>query len=178
MAIDQIVFNHNSESDPSDASPPPDLVKIPPTDLIPPTKAEESPIPFREKYPSEDKPRFVSPRLTIRLLFRRAQRYVGDIWKSYWEKPKLSPCATQVTLRRMARTRKLVTVLGRLLGTKSDVVTQIRKRLTRTAHAGHSSEELEVAIYMGDIQGQSFHDTFCLSTNPFQQIISLHFRML
>jgi magnesium transporter len=105
-----------------------------------------------EKYSSEDKPRFVSPRLTIRLLFCRAQRFVGDIWKSYWEKPKPSPSATQLTLRRMARTRKLVTVLGRLLGTKSDVVTQIRKRLTRSAHAGHTSEELEVAIYMGDVQ--------------------------
>ena len=178
MAIDHIVYNHNSEPYLSDGPLPADLVKIPPTDLIPPDKAEESPEPRIEKTTLEDKPDFVSPRLTIPPLFHRARRYVWDIWRSYWETPKPSPSATQLTLRRMARTRKLVTMLGRLLGTKSDVVTQIRKRLTRSAHAGHTSEELEVAIYMGDVQGQSFCVASRLSTHSFQQIISLHFRML
>ncbi|TRM60169.1 hypothetical protein BD626DRAFT_505699 [Schizophyllum amplum] len=61
-------------------------------------------------------------------------------------------------LRRMARTRRLVTQLVRLLASKSEVVTQITKRLLTTARRagvgrGTSPEErLEVAIYMGDVQ--------------------------
>lgn len=156
MAIDHIVYNLNSEFDPSDAVPSTDLVKPAPIDLIPPTKVEESPISqnnvesrLEEKYPL---PHFVSPPLTIRLLLRRGQRHVANIWKQYREKPNIPPGATQLTLRRMVRTRKLVTALGRLLGTKSDVVTQLRKRLMRSAQGEHTSEALEVAIYMGDVQ--------------------------
>ena len=158
MAIDLIVYNHNSEFNPSDAVPSVDLVKLPQTDLIPPTKVEEPPI--SEKYPL---PRSISP-LTIRLLLCRAQRHLANIWRQYWKKPNISPGATQLTLRRMVRTRKLVTGLGRLLGTKSDVVTQIRKRLMRSAQGEHTSEALEVAIYMGDVQGQRLRDAESLAS--------------
>lgn len=184
MAIDHIVYNLNSGFDPSDAVPSADLVKLPPTGLIPPTKVGESPISPKnvEKYPLPD---FVSSPLTIRPLIRRARRHIADIWKQYWEKPDIPPSATQLTLRRMVRTRRLVTALGRLLGTKSDVVTQIRKRLMRSAQ-GDTGEALEVAIYMGDVQGQRLRDAeslgsfICLVFPPnfFQQIIFLHFRML
>jgi magnesium transporter len=159
MAIDHIVYNLNSGLDPSDAVPSADLVKLPPTDLIPPTKVGESLISPNnvEKYPL---PHFVSSPLTIRPLFRRARRH---IWRQLWEKPDIPPSATQLTLRRMVRTRRLVTALGRLLGTKSDVVTQIRKRLMRSAQ-GDTGEALEVAIYMGDVQGRRFRDAESLGS--------------
>jgi hypothetical protein len=107
---------------------------------------------LREAY----RPRFVSPRLSPRLLYRRLKRHVGNGWRAlWWAKAESLPSARQTTLRRMARTRKLVTVLGRLLATKSDVVTQIRKRLAKAGAGVHGSEELEVAVYMGDVQGAS-----------------------
>lgn len=173
MAIDSIVYNHNSEFNPSDAIPSVDLVKLPQTDLVPPTKVKESLI--SEKYPL---PHLVSPPLTIRLLLRRAQCQVANTWGQYWKKPNISPGATQLTLRRMVRTRKLVTGLGRLLGTKSDVVTQIRKRLTRSAQGEHTSEALEIAIYMGDVQGQCLRNAeymSCLTTEfiPTDHILTL-----
>ena len=65
-----------------------------------------------------------------------------------------------MTLRRMAKTRRLVTNLGRSLAGKSEVVTRIRKRLLQQGfgpalgNGGSKSEELEVAIYMGDIHGE------------------------
>jgi magnesium transporter len=64
-------------------------------------------------------------------------------------------------LRRMASTRRLVTSLTRLLGTKSEVVSQIRKRLTGGAMMGLNMGPFEqvlaaeVSIYLGDIQGLS-----------------------
>lgn len=70
--------------------------------------------------------------------------------------PVATPTATASTLRQMARTRRLVTSLGRLLASKSEVVAQIKKRLLKTGTLDPSvnAEELEVAMYMGDIQGK------------------------
>lgn len=64
---------------------------------------------------------------------------------------------TAVTLRRMARTRRLVTSLTRLLATKSEVVAQIQKRLLTSGRSGLGNgagkdDDIEVAIYMGDVQ--------------------------
>lgn len=61
-------------------------------------------------------------------------------------------------LRRMARARRLVTSLTRLLATKSEVVTQIRKRLLTSGsaalgNASDSAEDAEVAIHLSDVQG-------------------------
>ncbi|KAJ6575072.1 hypothetical protein B0H19DRAFT_1127021 [Mycena capillaripes] len=64
-----------------------------------------------------------------------------------------SPTAS--TLHRMARARRLVTSLSRLLATKSEVVAQLRKRLLTSVQSGSSSgdvERAEVAIYLGDVQ--------------------------
>ncbi|KAL5535391.1 hypothetical protein ACEPAF_3485 [Sanghuangporus sanghuang] len=66
---------------------------------------------------------------------------------------------TLKTLLRIAAMRRIVTSLGRLLGTKGEVIAQIRKRLI-LASVGTNSVNLglgavldgEVAIYMGDIQ--------------------------
>ncbi|KIK28576.1 hypothetical protein PISMIDRAFT_38407, partial [Pisolithus microcarpus 441] len=59
--------------------------------------------------------------------------------------------ATMTTLRRIARTRRLVTSLTRLLASKSEVVSRISKRyLNGTAVV--QSDDVEIAMYMGDVQ--------------------------
>ncbi|KAI5121265.1 hypothetical protein M0805_002310 [Coniferiporia weirii] len=67
--------------------------------------------------------------------------------------------STSKTLLRMAATRRIVTSLGRLLGTKGDVIAQIRKRLLASSVEASSAglglgvaDGGEVAMYMGDIQ--------------------------
>lgn len=61
-------------------------------------------------------------------------------------------------LIRMARTRKLVTALTRLLASKNEVVTAIRKRLigSGSVKEGKMEENAEVAMYLGDVQGVFF----------------------
>ncbi|KAJ7783743.1 hypothetical protein DFH07DRAFT_935292 [Mycena maculata] len=71
---------------------------------------------------------------------------------------KAAQTPTASTLHRMARARRLVTSLSRLLAAKSEVVAQLRKRLMTSAQSGASStsgegaESVEVAIYLGDVQ--------------------------
>ncbi|KAJ7706222.1 hypothetical protein B0H17DRAFT_1036260 [Mycena rosella] len=73
-------------------------------------------------------------------------------WKAASPTPA-SPSPTASTLHRMARARRLVTSLSRLLATKSEVVAQLRKRLM-SAHtgSGDNNDGVEVAIYLGDVQ--------------------------
>ena len=64
----------------------------------------------------------------------------------------------------MARTRRLVTSLARLLATKSEVVAQIRKRLLSSNPSGlgngaSEDDDTEIAIHMGDVQGTFFLET-------------------
>ncbi|KAF7347867.1 hypothetical protein MVEN_01544600 [Mycena venus] len=64
---------------------------------------------------------------------------------------------TGLTLHRMARARRLVTSLSRLLASKSEVVAQLRKRLLTSSQSGSTSssgdvERAEVAMYLGDVQ--------------------------
>lgn len=77
--------------------------------------------------------------------------------------------ASPSPLVRMASTRRLVTSLTRLLGSKSEVVSQTRKRLAQGGGLTRSDDMLseqgmagEVGIYLGDIQGsfQSFFLSF------------------
>jgi len=167
-AIDHLVYAGNPEQvletipsmDPASSSPQLLSVKSDPyTEKIFINESNENCTPaerFRDTFRRETqskRPRFTRPRLNLRLLFRRAKRHVSHAWEEFWARPVLAPSATQLTLRRMARTRKIVTVLGRLLATKSDVITQIRKRLTKSASEGNNGEEFEIAIYMGDVQG-------------------------
>lgn len=73
----------------------------------------------------------------------------------------LGRLATFQTLLRMANTRRLVTSLGRLLATKSEVIGQLRKRLHGSAgnmvdwDEGDMAGGQEVGIYLGDVQGVS-----------------------
>ncbi|KAJ7169842.1 hypothetical protein C8R46DRAFT_897196 [Mycena filopes] len=64
--------------------------------------------------------------------------------------PSRSPTAS--TLHRMARARRLMTSLSRLLATKSEVVAQLRKRLLTASDDKGDADRAEVAIYLGDVQ--------------------------
>lgn len=115
---------------------------------------------LNEKSPSVGgsiRPRFAAPRWTFPLIFRRIRRTFTKRWRRIATPSEAPPSATTLTLRQMARARRLVTSLSRLLASKSEVVTQIRKRLLKTGTSGLGNgtkvEELEVAIYMGDVQG-------------------------
>jgi len=112
--------------------------------------------------------RFSLPRPTIPLFFRRFKRAISSVRTSVSFSFELRKSAggstTTSKLRRMARTRKLVTSLTRLLASKSEVVAQIRKRLLTTGQSGLGNgagkdDDVEVAIYMGDVQGMSFYTT-------------------
>jgi len=175
IAIDQTIFSNEGDISQMDSSV--DPIKLS-SDVS--TEVEK---PSMEKIVSVEKislaervresyhTRFASPRLSIRLTFRRFRRRIS-FWKGFWTKAEAPPSGTQLTMRRMARAKKLVTVLGRLLNAKSDVITGIKKRLVKavesggTGHKGQVPDELEVVIYMGDIQGQRYaahsnSPTFC-----------------
>lgn len=159
MAIEELVFSATAVSASTDAS----------TDASPPISAEEFEKPrrmfsvsetvsFSEKSSVEGsmRPRFAAPKWTLHLLSRRIRRFFMRHWRRRAKSREAPSTATALTLRQMARTRRLVTSLGRLLASKSEVVTQIKKRLLKTGTSGSSSvsaEELEVAMYMGDIEG-------------------------
>lgn len=106
------------------------------------------------------RPRFASPRVSFSLLLRRARRHFKNAWRGLWNKTDITSTTT-FTVRRMARAKKLIAVLGRLLNSKSDVITGIKKRLMKAidskpigmAHK-RTPEELEIALYMSDIQGK------------------------
>ncbi|KAJ3987781.1 hypothetical protein F5890DRAFT_679574 [Lentinula detonsa] len=97
---------------------------------------------------------FALSRPPLPLLYRRFLRYMRSFWQPSPSTEKSVPSSTMITLRRMARTRRLVTSLTRLLATKSEVVAQIRKRLLTGLGNGNAgnSEDAEVAMYMGDVQ--------------------------
>ena len=100
-------------------------------------------------------------RLPISLYIRRARRFlksklfkkstgtgVGEPWI-----PQQANPATR-TVYRMAKIRKLVTSLTRLLSTKADLIRQIRKRLVTGGEWSLDSDP-ELYIHLGDILGQS-----------------------
>jgi len=119
------------------------------------------------------RPRFLFPRPSVPLVFGQLRRFMLTSGSFILRKKMGYRANTTTTLRRMTRTRRLVTSLSRLLATKADVVTHIQKRLMRAGHSGlgngtSKGEEFEVAIYMGDVQGKRngppvfyHHKIFC-----------------
>lgn len=98
------------------------------------------------------------PGFSIGFDFRRLRLAFARRPQGSSSSPQPRPSTTYITIRRMARTRRLVTSLVRLLATKSEVVSQIQKRLLISNHAGLGNrtskhDDVEVAIYMGDVQG-------------------------
>ncbi|KAF9270119.1 hypothetical protein L218DRAFT_1071607 [Marasmius fiardii PR-910] len=96
--------------------------------------------------------RFALPRPPIPLMRKRVLRFLRSRLKLSRNDKPTPLSATSVNLRRIARTRKLVTLLNRLLASKADVIAQIRKRMLSGLAGSKSTEQLEVAIYMGDVQ--------------------------
>lgn len=97
----------------------------------------------------------------LRSFIRRLRPRISGQKDTERPENRSSVSPTQKTLLKMAATRRIVTSLGRLLSTKGDVVSQIRKRLlSQHTQAGKSdlplsaSEGAELAIYMGDVQGE------------------------
>ena len=102
----------------------------------------------------------VSP-LPISLYIRRARRFIKSrlsktstgIGVGEPRTPQQTNPATR-TVYRMAKIRKLVTSLTRLLSTKADLIRQIRKRLA-TRGEGSLDSDPELYIHLGDILGLS-----------------------
>ncbi|KAE9408147.1 hypothetical protein BT96DRAFT_962830 [Gymnopus androsaceus JB14] len=146
MAIEQLVYSTDkrldSEMSMTAAVHPPQSEK----ERLP-VLSEKNMLKFEETFTART--RFALSRPPLRLLYRRFLRYIRTL-RIRW---RPSP-STMITLRRMATTRRLVTSLARLLAAKSEVVTQLRKRLLSESGNGKagSSEEIEVAMYMGDVQ--------------------------
>lgn len=121
--------------------------------------ADEKLLPF-ESSSSNVHARFTLPRPTASIMFRRIYRLVSSSLTSLKKKRRKSPRESNQTayMFRMAQTRKLVTAMGRLLATKSEVLAQIKKRLLVLGESGlmngyQKESDLEMVIYMGDVHG-------------------------
>jgi magnesium transporter len=110
--------------------------------------------PETEKPKISTRTRFVLPHPTFRQIVRRMrstlQFKISFPFSGSLREP-LVESSTTLTLRRMARTRRLMTNLSRLLATKTEVIARIQKRLLSADSHGPGSEE--IAIYYGDVQG-------------------------
>ncbi|KAK0456915.1 hypothetical protein EV421DRAFT_1755582 [Armillaria borealis] len=153
VAIEELVFSlhpgarhdfHQSLTEQVDIPSPPSSVMVHGFDE---EKEQYSEKPLQQSLQT----RFSLPRPPLPIVFRRIKRLFRRRRKQTSSSEisnSMSP--TTSTLRRMAKARRLVTSLTRLLASKADVVLQIRKRLL----SGHNkkAEDVEIAIYMGDIQ--------------------------
>ncbi|TBU35326.1 hypothetical protein BD309DRAFT_989787 [Dichomitus squalens] len=105
------------------------------------------------------RPRFVSP-ASVPLMMRRARRAIVDVIASI---PRFKAVDTTApgyyhpttTVSRMARIRRLVTSLSRFIAVKSEVVTQVKKRLLTKGEwslGSGTEDDLDIFVYMGDVQ--------------------------
>ena len=96
------------------------------------------------------------PRLAFGPILRRAFFGFIRLFKPSRSKSRnVNPSVSHTSsdLRRMARTRRLVTSLVRVLATKPEVVAGIRKRLMTADRLVASDDDAEVGMYFGDVQG-------------------------
>lgn len=105
------------------------------------------------------KTQFSLPRLTCGLMLRRWRRAISrfvNFCMRNKSRSKVRPSFSRASfdLHRMARTRHLATSVARVLGTKPEVVAGIRKRLL-ASDGPDASDDAEVAIYFGDVQGEA-----------------------
>jgi magnesium transporter len=101
---------------------------------------------------------FSLPRLTCGLILRRWGRAISRFFRFCMRnKPRQVESGFtrrgSFDLHLMARTRHLATSVARVLATKPEVVAGIRKRLL--ASDPDASDDAEVAIYIGDVQGEA-----------------------
>ncbi|KAG2369362.1 hypothetical protein BDR07DRAFT_1388471 [Suillus spraguei] len=161
LAVEALIFSSNVSHTPS-TNTLVDLTHIPtdkPTsnqcdpniEKLPNTLSKE----IRETPPSLNRSLSFS-QFTQPLFFRRLKCKLQNLWNNFATTHEArSQVTTANTLLRMARARRLVTSLTRLLATKSEVISQIRKRFLiggRQTTSPQANDDLEIAIYMGDIQ--------------------------
>jgi magnesium transporter len=186
LAVESLVFSHHDATTSSTNT----LVNTnhTPTDDLCDCKVEKLPdiLAFSPKEVGENVPswnprfsgsRFTRPRFTQPLFFQRLKRNLQNLLKTFatTREANVRPtrATTTNTLLRMARARRLVTSLARLLATKSEVVSQIRKRFLisgrqTTSPQGNGNEDVEIAIYMGDVQGKTDFDRLRWQLNSFR----------
>ncbi|KAF9044562.1 hypothetical protein BDZ89DRAFT_1059044 [Hymenopellis radicata] len=119
-------------------------------------KDEMSSISEKTGSPPKRTTRFELPRPPLPMLLRRLRRFGrrSHTKPHEHEESSNSPSPTSSTLRRMAKARRLVTSLTRLLAVKSDIILQIRKRLLLAGAASPEDKRedaAEIAIHMGDV---------------------------
>lgn len=170
LGVEDIVFSVDRRmAEPFEPHQPMHNVPEKPMAAEDPTASEKRSVDMDEKSVTRGsvKTRFSFPRPTFTLVLRRLKRAIQSlsisisvtVTTTIYKAPS-NPRATD--LRRMARTRRLVTSLTRLLATKSEVVAQIRKRLLTAGRSGLGNgagkdDDIEVAIYMGDVQGKTLY---------------------
>lgn len=158
LAVEALVFSSNDVFHASSTNTPADIIHIPTDDQcdsniekMPDTLSKE----MGETPPSWNCGVFLS-RITQPLFFQRSKRRLQNLWKAFaTTREARAQAMTTNTLLRMARARRLVTSLTRLLATKSEVISQIRKRFLtggRQTAFPQGNDDLEIAIYMGDVQ--------------------------
>ena len=163
-AIESLVYNEDSPASTITAMPSVEsrsLQATPVTEKVAPsiTNVDEKHVFARDVASVKTaKTQFSLPRLTFGLMWRRLRRAFAQLISSCMRnKPrKVKPSFTRTALglHRMARTRRLATSVARVLATKPEVVAGIRKRLL-ASHDPVTSEDAEVAIYFGDVQGET-----------------------
>lgn len=114
---------------------------------------------------------FLPVRLALRRFRRRTRKFFRRImYKIFpWFDPRRSArpdisaregTGAAAALRRMARTRRLVTNLTRLLATKADVVARVQKRLMSQAHGD------PISLAGGGASGQDLAGAFGIPSGP------------
>ncbi|KAG1899273.1 uncharacterized protein F5891DRAFT_954398 [Suillus fuscotomentosus] len=153
LAVEALVFSSNDVSHTSSTNTLVDLIHIPADDQCDSDIEKLPDIPSKEM--GETPPRYF-PRFTQPLFFRRLKCSLQNLRNTFATTHKVRTQATTTnTLLRMARARRLVTSLTRLLATKSEVISQIRKRFLiggRQTTSPQGNDDLEIAMYMGDVQ--------------------------
>jgi len=164
MAIESVVYNEDSPG--STVTVPPSSLALARTSrpltsekaLSPNLLADEKQMFVRDVASIRTtKTQFSLPRLTFGQMLRRLRRafsrFIGLFKPSRSKSRNVQPSFSRASfdLRRMARTRRLVTSLARVLATKPEVVAGIRKRLM-TAGLLVAGDDAEVGIYLGDVQ--------------------------
>ena len=168
MAIESVVYNEDSPG--STVTVPPSslahgrtsrLLTTEEKTLAPNLLIDEKPLFFKDVASIRTtKTQFTLPRLTFGLMVRRLRRaffrFIG-LFKPSRSKSRsaVKPSFSRASfdLRRMARTRRLVTSVARVLATKPEIVAGIHKRLMN-ADRLVAGDDAEVGIYLGDVQGQ------------------------
>jgi magnesium transporter len=160
LAVEALVFSSNDVSHTSSTNTLVNLIQIPTDDQCD-TNIEKLPD-ILSKEMGETPPSWNCnlslSRLTQPLLFfRRLKCRLQNLWNTSFATTReaRTQATTKNTLLQMARARRLVTSLTRLLATKSEVVSQIRKRFLiggRQTASSQGNDDLEIAIYMGDVQ--------------------------